>query len=154
SVERNTKGTLLQLGAAAVLLLGLGAAVGCQVEEGSYAALTQALVGECTNTTQCQGLYAGATDCNNGEGGICYCGNSICAEPISSEGIAVPARIQAQDFVAAYDSSGGNNGGQCTSSVNGDVDMQATNDSQGGTCNIGWTVAGEWLEYEINAPQA
>ena len=32
--------------------------------------------GECTTTGQCQGLYAGAYDCKNSEGGVCFCGNN------------------------------------------------------------------------------
>lgn len=34
--------------------------------------------GECRTTTQCRELYDGATDCDNGAGGICYCGDDIC----------------------------------------------------------------------------
>ncbi len=139
---------------AAGLLLSLGLTVGCQSEAGSYSEVSQALVGECTTTSQCQGMYDGATDCRNSEGGVCYCGSTICADPYTGVGVIVPARIQAQEFVAASDTTAGNEGGQCTSAVNGDVDMQTTGDSQGGTCNIGWTAAGEWVEYDISAAQA
>lgn len=60
--------------------------------------------------------------------------------------IAIPARIEAEDFVAAYDTTAGNSGAaQCDT---GDVDTELTNDSAG-ICNIGNTAAGEWTEYDI-----
>ena len=61
--------------------------------------------------------------------------------------VAIPARIEAEDFTAAFDSTPGNMGAaQCDT---GDVDSELTNDS-GGLCNIANTVAGEWTEYEIS----
>lgn len=36
--------------------------------------------GECGNTTQCKQMYNGATDCKNSAGGVCYCGNEVCAQ--------------------------------------------------------------------------
>lgn len=54
-------------------------------------------------------------------------------------------RIQAQDYVAYNDTTNGNIGGQCRTD---DVDLQSTNDT-GGTCNVGWTSIGEWLEYSV-----
>ncbi len=42
------------------------------------------VAGECSTTTQCRGLYEGATDCNNGAGGICYCGADVCTQSTSN----------------------------------------------------------------------
>ncbi|MEQ8469797.1 MAG: DUF5010 C-terminal domain-containing protein [Marinoscillum sp.] len=71
-----------------------------------------------------------------------------------STGIAIPGIVEAEDFntggqnVGYYDTSGGNTGGAFRTSE--DVDIEATGDSQG-AYNVGWTEAGEWLEYDINA---
>ena len=62
----------------------------------------------------------------------------------------VPARIEAQNFTANFDSTPENRGDDTCNT--GDVDTQATNDL-GGICTIGWTTAGEWLEYEIFVEQ-
>lgn len=60
--------------------------------------------------------------------------------------VAIPARIEAEDFVAAFDTTAGNSGAaQCDT---GDVDSELTSDSSG-VCNIGNTAAGEWTEYDI-----
>ncbi len=50
--------------------------------------------------------------------------------------------------MAYFDTSGGNAGGQFRST---DVDIEA---SSGGGYNIGWTVAGEWLNYTVNVATA
>ncbi|MFT2092472.1 family 16 glycosylhydrolase [Paraglaciecola sp. 2405UD69-4] len=65
--------------------------------------------------------------------------------------ISVPALIEAEDFDAYYDTTI-NNLGSSTCRT-GSVDAQLTTDSAGGFCNIGWTKAGEWLEYNINVQQ-
>lgn len=64
--------------------------------------------------------------------------------------VAIPAKIEAEDFVDANETSSGNSGNCASSSVNGNVDIQSTSDTGGG-CNIGWTTSGEWLEYAIDA---
>lgn len=53
-------------------------------------------------------------------------------------------QIEAEDYVAYSDSDAGNNGSQYRQD---DVDIESTTDEAGGF-NVGWTVAGEWLEYE------
>ncbi len=64
--------------------------------------------------------------------------------------MSAATRIQAEDFdtggqgVAYNDNSGGNYGNQYRTSDG--VDVQPTSDTGGGH-NIGWMVAGEWLEY-------
>src|SRR5258706_13431052 len=60
--------------------------------------------------------------------------------------VGVPARIQAEAYDRAFESTpASNSGGQCD---RGDgVDMELTSDANGGACNVGWTAAGEWLEF-------
>ncbi len=54
--------------------------------------------------------------------------------------------VEAEDYVAYFDVDAGSNG----AAGNGDdVDIENTTDVGGGR-NVGWTVAGEWLEYSIN----
>jgi hypothetical protein len=63
----------------------------------------------------------------------------------------VPGTIQAEDYdrggegLAFHDTTAGNNGNLHRSD---DVDIQASGDGGGGY-NIGWTAAGEWLEYTV-----
>lgn len=68
-----------------------------------------------------------------------------------SSGVAVPGRIEAEDFDRYYDTSNGNVGGAYRTSE--DVDIQPCGDSNCGY-NVGWTAAGEWLEYDINVATA
>jgi hypothetical protein len=62
-----------------------------------------------------------------------------------STGTAVPARLQAEDYVRFWDSTAGNQGGACRA---GDVDFQNTTDTGAG-CNLGWSTAGEWIEFDV-----
>ena len=59
----------------------------------------------------------------------------------------VPGRIQAEDYTASYDTTAGNSGGLYHAD---DVDIEATGDLGGGY-DIGWTAAGEWLDYSVVA---
>jgi cysteine-rich repeat protein len=63
---------------------------------------------------------------------------------------ALPARIEAESFERFSDSSSVHEG-NCGS---GAVDQETTSDSNGGTCHVGWTVAGEYLEYDLSSPTA
>jgi hypothetical protein len=72
--------------------------------------------------------------------------NYITIEPV----LTAPTRVQAESYVRFVESDTENHGAadspQCD---RGDgVDAQATTDN-GGICNIGWTMPGEWLEYDI-----
>lgn len=58
--------------------------------------------------------------------------------------------IEAEDYDSYYDTTPGNTGGACY--TGDDVDKEVTGDTQGGGCNVGWTAAGEWLEYGISIP--
>jgi endonuclease/exonuclease/phosphatase family metal-dependent hydrolase len=68
--------------------------------------------------------------------------------------IAIPGQIDAENFdsggegVAYHDNSPGNSGGQYRG---GDVDIEAS--SEGGY-DVGWTSAGEWLNYTTNVAAA
>jgi|GEM_PF-2100636 len=57
----------------------------------------------------------------------------------------LPAKIQAEQYSKAYDTSPGNFG---SAYRKGDVDIERTND-RGSQYNVGWIEAGEWLEYPI-----
>jgi len=70
--------------------------------------------------------------------------------PFSGSAVPIPGTVQAANFdnggegIAYHDSSGGNSGGQYR---NTDVDLEAS--SEGGY-DVGWTDAGEWLNYTVN----
>jgi hypothetical protein len=67
-------------------------------------------------------------------------------------GVVVPARIEAEAYTAFNESTpAANSGGACNR--NDGVDMEATTD-QSGVCSVGWTTAGEWLEYNIQSNSA
>ncbi len=59
-------------------------------------------------------------------------------------------RVEAEAFNRYFDSDTAHSG-NCGS---GPVDAETTTDPKGGTCHVGWTAAGEWLEYDVNVPQA
>jgi DUF5010 C-terminal domain len=77
------------------------------------------------------------------------CGNAD--EPTSSlsQGLS-QWRIEGEAFNRFFDSDTAHSG-NCGS---GPVDAETTSDPKGGACNVGWTVAGEWLEYDVNIPQS
>jgi len=63
----------------------------------------------------------------------------------------IPGKIEAENYdigdtLAYDDSSVGNSGGVYRS---GNVDIESCTDDNGGY-DVGWTVAGEWLEYTVN----
>jgi len=70
--------------------------------------------------------------------------------PYSGTPAAIPGTIQAENFdnggegVAYHDTTSGNSGGVYRST---DVDIEP---SAGGGYDIGWTSAGEWLNYTVN----
>ena len=86
---------------------------------------------------------------NSPENLIAICGQA----PFIGVPFNVPGTIQAEDFdgggegAAYHDTDASNNGGQYRV---GAVDIENCSDSGGGY-DIGWTSAGEWLEYTINA---
>jgi len=63
----------------------------------------------------------------------------------------LPYRIEAEAFARYLDKTAGNTGGACRDS---DVDLQPTQDPNGGQCNVGWADAGEWLEYDVRVAAA
>ncbi len=110
---------------------------------------------QCNITSECKNTYgSSATDCANSKSSlsICMCGTLRCdsfGQPTISY-INVPAKIQAEDYLTAFDTTSGNQGGQ---GQTGNVDIQATTDTGGGL-NVGWINSGEWLEYPINITSA
>lgn len=72
----------------------------------------------------------------------------------SGGGTSLPGTIEAEDFdsgangSAYWDTTPGNTGG---AHRNTDVDIEAS--SEGGS-NVGWTAAGEWLNYTVNVQSA
>ena len=74
------------------------------------------------------------------------------SSPFSGTAINIPGKIEAENFnlggngVGYYDLSSGNQG---YSYRTGDVDIEECADDGGGY-DVGWTDAGEWLEYTVN----
>ena len=72
----------------------------------------------------------------------------------SGSPVALPGIVQAENFdnggegSAYHDGSAGNNGGAYRST---DVDIEAASE---GSYDIGWTSAGEWLNYTVNVSAA
>jgi len=95
-----------------------------------------------------------AFDANGSTGGV---GNvnrlelirSSGATPFGGAAVTLPGTIEAENFdeggtgVAYFDTTPGNRGGAYRQT---DVDIEATTDAGGGW-DIGWTRAGEWLQY-------
>jgi Carbohydrate binding module (family 6)/PLD-like domain len=69
---------------------------------------------------------------------------------------SLPGIVQAENFdmgangVAYYDTAAGNSGAAYRQT---DVDIGTTNDSSNGGYQVGWTRAGEWLTYSVNATE-
>lgn len=85
-------------------------------------------------------------------------GNSVVASNLGSfqatvaaqtDGIALPGRVQVEDYITYFDTTTGNSGAVYR---NDNVDIEATTDIGGGY-NVGWTKAGEWLTYDIDVAQ-
>jgi len=76
--------------------------------------------------------------------------------PYGGTRVSLPGTIQAENFdegaagIAYADTSTGNSGGQYRST---NVDIGATTDSGGGY-DVGWTSAGEWLNYSVTVTTA
>lgn len=72
-------------------------------------------------------------------------------------GWAIPGRIEAENFNAGgegigyHDLTAGNTGGAFR---NEDVDIEVTGDVNGGSYNVGWVDATEWLEYDFHSAQS
>lgn len=82
-------------------------------------------------------------------------GSTTTQTPYSGTPISIASTIQAENFdngganVAYSDTTSGNSGNLFRS---GNVDIVASTDSGGGYA-IGYTRAGEWLEYTVNVPK-
>ncbi|HEY5956713.1 MAG TPA: carbohydrate-binding domain-containing protein [Polyangiaceae bacterium] len=73
----------------------------------------------------------------------------VLGPPVGHGPFAIPGRIEAEGFASKADSTPGNLGS--TACGVGDVDLEITQDPNGGYCNVGWTTAGEWLEYDLTS---
>jgi len=77
--------------------------------------------------------------------------------PYTGSPVALPGTIEAENFdkggsgVAYNDTTSSNQGGQYRTTEA--VDIEATSDTGGGY-DIGWTAAGEWLNYTVNVATA
>jgi len=65
---------------------------------------------------------------------------------------SIPARLQAEDYQRAFESTPASNSGNACDRGDG-VDKVTTTDASGG-CDVVGTTAGEWLEYDVNVAQA
>jgi hypothetical protein len=63
--------------------------------------------------------------------------------------VGVPARVEAEAYERFNETTPASNTGARCDRADG-VDKQLTSDPNGGICNIGWTAAGEWLEYDVH----
>jgi hypothetical protein len=74
--------------------------------------------------------------------------------PYSGTAVSLPGRVQAENFdnggegVAYHDTTSGNSGGAFRAT---DVDLQP---ASAGGYNVGWAVAGEWLNYSVTVATA
>ena len=77
------------------------------------------------------------------------CANTPAGVVVNADGcpvlVTAEVLVQAEDYSNYFDTSTGNNGGQYRTD---DVDIEASADTDGGY-NVGWTAAGEWLEYSV-----
>jgi hypothetical protein len=91
--------------------------------------------------TTCAAEGATCGTISDGCGGTLVCGGSCVVAN-------VPGRIEAEDYDAFYDTDSTNQGASGSPSCsNGDAVDIGTNSE--GTCTIGWTANGEWLEYDL-----
>ncbi|MDO3381281.1 di-heme oxidoredictase family protein [Gilvimarinus algae] len=75
------------------------------------------------------------------------CPNTPAGTSVNALGCATNSvRLQAEDYESYSDADAGNSGGAYRSD---NVDIEATTDTDGGY-NVGWTAAGEWLEYSAD----
>jgi hypothetical protein len=76
--------------------------------------------------------------------------------PYTGTPVALPGTVQSENYdaggesIAYHDTTSGNTGAVYRSN---NVDLQATTDSGGGYL-VGWTKAGEWLNYTVNVTAA
>ncbi|HEX4346663.1 MAG TPA: carbohydrate-binding protein, partial [Vicinamibacterales bacterium] len=81
-------------------------------------------------------------------------GGSGALSPFLGSPVTLPGTVEAENFdnggegVAYHDTTPGNAGGQYRST---DVDIEA---SSGGGYDVGWTAAGEWLNYTVKPSSA
>lgn len=102
-------------------------------------------------------VLALTTNQNSGQFPAVIPGDNPPTDPVDPETpeqytpVAVPGRVQAEVVSDYLDTTAANQGTASCSATS--VDAQTTTDAGGG-CNVGWTIAGEWLEYRIDVTEA
>ena len=95
-------------------------------------------------------LSCGDSNQLEGEVGIAVRGMGQCVTA------QLPQQLEAEDYCGFNESTPASNSGAGSSPAcdRGDgVDIQTTvDDHASGNCNIGWTAAGEYLDYQLNSP--
>ena len=106
--------------------------------------------------TSCGACADGQTCSVDGDCASANCVAGVCeAPPAGCSNGSIPATIEAETYCGFFEStpetnSGAGNAPECD---RGDgVDIEATVDSGSPNCNIGWTVPGEYWEYNVLSP--
>jgi hypothetical protein len=108
-------------------------------------------------TVNVSGVAAGqlvTATATNGQGNTSqFANNIVVAGGSTGTVVNLPGTFQVEDYrsggegVGYHDTTAGNNGGQYRTD---NVDIQTCTDPTSSPCyNVGWTVAGEWLAYDV-----
>ncbi len=133
----------------------------------------RAAANQCDSTETCSGvsttcpsdaLVPNGTSCNDGNASTCsdVCSAGVCGGTTCSSNAyggtprSITSTIQAEDYdiggegAGYHDAEPANQGAAYRTDG---VDVQACTDTSGGF-NVGWTLAGEWLNYSVTVPSA
>jgi len=98
--------------------------------------------------TDLPGTYKIQYNSTDTSGNQAYAERTVVVEPLAP--FINEVLLEAEDYSAYSDSDAGNQGNVYKTD---DVDIEATSDTGGGY-NVGWTVQGEWLEYDVAVSSA
>jgi hypothetical protein len=70
-------------------------------------------------------------------------------DQVGQELVSIPRRVEAEAYDRYKENTPATNAGAQCDRADG-VDKETTTDATGGTCNVGWTDIGEWLEYDLS----
>jgi hypothetical protein len=108
----------------------------------------------CDTVTGCK--FQNNTLACTDDGNACtndVCSAGACTHPANSSCAAPPTKvsdgvlIEAEKPQSFSDTTSGNSGS--SSCGTSDLDAEPTTDPKGGTCDVGWTTATEWLQYNL-----
>ncbi len=68
-------------------------------------------------------------------------------------GDTLPGRVLAENYDNSFDLTQGNDGQSADCDRQDDVDMEPSTDNTG-RCSVGWTVSGEWLDFDVHVSEA